>query len=94
MGCFIPSKAPNADAAHAFLDYILDPQRGAACFEYLGYYCTFSASEPLIGGEYKEFLTLPEGFNVNMEMIGNIGEAAEEEHTRIWTAFREAAGNN
>ncbi|MDR2247684.1 MAG: spermidine/putrescine ABC transporter substrate-binding protein, partial [Treponema sp.] len=46
MGSFIPSKAPNPDAAYAFLDYILDPQRGAECFEYLGYYCTFSASEP------------------------------------------------
>ncbi|MDR2052269.1 MAG: spermidine/putrescine ABC transporter substrate-binding protein [Treponema sp.] len=92
MGGFIPSKAPNADAAYAFLDYILDPQRGAQCFEYLGYYCTFSASEPFIGAEYKEFLTLPEGFNVDMEMIGNINEAAVEEHSRIWTAFREAAG--
>jgi spermidine/putrescine-binding protein len=92
MGGFIPSKAPNADAAYAFLNYILDPQRGAQCFEYLGYYCTFSASEPFIGAEYREFLTLPEGFNVNMEMIGNINEAAVEEHSRIWTAFREAAG--
>ncbi|MDR1353894.1 MAG: spermidine/putrescine ABC transporter substrate-binding protein [Treponema sp.] len=92
MGSFIPSKAPNPDAAYAFLAYILDPQRGAECFEYLGYYCTFSASEPLIGGEYKEFLTLPEGFNVDMEMIGNINEAAEEEHARVWTAFREATG--
>jgi spermidine/putrescine-binding protein len=92
MGSFIPSKAPNPDAAHAFLDYIMDPQRGAECFEYLGYYCTFSASESFISEEYKEFLTLPAGFNTNMEMIGNINEASEEEHTRIWTAFREAAG--
>jgi spermidine/putrescine-binding protein len=92
MGSFIPSKAPNPEAAYAFLDYILDPQRGAACFEYLGYYCTFSASEPFIGAEYKEFLTLPEGFNVDMEMIGNVSEAATEEHSRVWTAFREATG--
>ncbi|MDR0452971.1 MAG: spermidine/putrescine ABC transporter substrate-binding protein [Treponema sp.] len=92
MGAFIPSKAPNADAAYAFMDSILDPQRGAECFEYLGYYCTFSASEPLISGDYKEFLTLPGGFNVDMEMIGNIGGEAEEEHARVWTAFREATG--
>jgi spermidine/putrescine-binding protein len=92
MGSFIPSNAPNADAAYAFLNYIMDPKRGAACFENLGYYCTFSASEPFINADYKEFLTLPEGFNVDMEMIGNIGEEAEEEHSRIWTAFRAAAG--
>jgi hypothetical protein len=27
-----------------------------------------------------------------MEMMGNINEAAEEEHSRVWTAFREATG--
>jgi spermidine/putrescine-binding protein len=92
MGAFIPSKAPNSDAAHAFLNYILDAQRGAACFEYLGYYSTYSASDPYISAELKGFLTLPEGFNVNMETIKNIDEEAEEEHARIWTAFKTAAG--
>ncbi|WP_010259401.1 polyamine ABC transporter substrate-binding protein [Treponema primitia] len=92
MGSFIPSKAPNAEAAYAFLNYILDARRGAECFEYLGYYSTYTASDPLISDEYKSFLTLPAGFNVNMEMIQNIGEEAEEEHSRIWTAFRTAAG--
>ncbi|MDR2402400.1 MAG: spermidine/putrescine ABC transporter substrate-binding protein [Spirochaetaceae bacterium] len=92
MAGFIPSKAPNPDAAYAFLDYILDPQRGARCFEFLGYYSTYSASDPYINPEFKEFLTLPEGFNINMEMIGNIGPEADEEHARIWTAFKAAAG--
>jgi spermidine/putrescine-binding protein len=92
MGSFIPSKAPNADAAYAFLNYIMDAERGAACFEYLGYYSTFSASDPYIGDEYKSFLTLPAGFNVNMEMIQNVSAEAEAEHSRIWTAFRERAG--
>ncbi|GHV73852.1 spermidine/putrescine ABC transporter substrate-binding protein [Spirochaetia bacterium] len=92
MGSFIPGKAPNPDAAYAFLNYILDARRGAACFEYLGYYSTYSASDPYISDEYKPFLTLPAGFNVNMEMIRNISEEAEEEHNRVWTAFRGAAG--
>jgi hypothetical protein len=70
----------------------MEPRRGAQCFEYLGYYSTYAASDPLISAEYKEFLTLPQGFNVNMEMIQNIGPEAEEEHTRIWTAFKAAAG--
>ena len=92
MAAFVPSKAPNADAAHAFLTYIMDPRRGAECFEYLGYYSTFLASDPYIGADYKEFLTLPDGFNVNMEMIQNINADAEEEHSRIWTTFKAAAG--
>ncbi|MDR1840156.1 MAG: spermidine/putrescine ABC transporter substrate-binding protein [Treponema sp.] len=90
---FIPVKAPNPDAAHAFLNYILDARRGALCFEYLGYYSTYSASDLLISPEYKNFLTLPEGFNKDMEMIQNISPEAEEAHNLIWTAFRTAAGD-
>jgi len=92
MAGFIPSKAPNPDAAHAFLNYIMEPRRGAECFEFLGYYSTYSASDPFISAEYKEFLTLPQGFNVNMEMIGNVSPEAEEEHSRVWTAFKAASG--
>jgi spermidine/putrescine-binding protein len=93
MGAFIPRNAPNAEAAYAFLTYIMDPQRGAECFEYLGYYSTFSASDPLISPEYKSFLTLPAGFNEDMEMIQSISQEAEEEHSRVWTAFKSAAGH-
>jgi spermidine/putrescine-binding protein len=92
MAGFIPSKAPNAEAAYAFLNYIMDAKRGAECFEYLGYYSTWSSSDPYISAEFKEFLTLPAGFNVDMEMIGNIDAEADEEHTKVWTAFKAAAG--
>jgi spermidine/putrescine-binding protein len=87
---FIPSRAPNSDAAHAFLNFIMDTIRGASCFEYLGYYSTYSASDLLIAPEYKDFLTLPEGFNVDMEMIKSISHEAEQEHDLIWTEFRKA----
>jgi spermidine/putrescine-binding protein len=92
MAGFIPVNAPNADAAHAFLNYVLDARRGAQCFEHLGYYSTFKASDPLINAQFREFLTLPEGFNTDMEMIQNISAEAEEEHNKIWTAFKTAAG--
>lgn len=92
MAGFIPSNAPNAAAAYAFLDYIMDPERGAACFEYLGYYSTYSASDEFIAEEYKSFLTLPEGFAKHMEMIQNIEAPAEEEHNLVWTEFKSAAG--
>ena len=92
MAAFIPGRAPNPDAAYAFLDYILDARRWAECFEYLGYYSTNSAADNFISPEFKGFLTLPAGFNIDMEMIMNVSDEAEEEHTRIWTAFRSAAG--
>lgn len=93
MGAFIPSQAPNSDAAHKFLDYIMDAERGAKCFEWLGYYCTFSASEEYIADEFKSFLVLPEQFkSEDMEMIGNISAEAMEKHADIWTQFKTLCG--
>jgi spermidine/putrescine-binding protein len=92
MAAFIPSQAPNPEAAYAFVDYILDPARGASCFEYLLYYSTFSASDPLISEELRPLLTLPEGFNIDMEMIENVEAATLEKHEQIWTEFKTAAG--
>jgi spermidine/putrescine-binding protein len=92
MAFFVPSSSSNPEAAHAFIDFILDARRGAACFEFLGYYSTYSASDPLISSEYQRFLTLPGDFSSDMEMIQPIGEEAEQEHNRVWTAFKEEAG--
>lgn len=93
MAQFIPSNAPHADAAYAFIDYILRPEVSKACFEYMGYYCTNQAADELIADEYKEFLTLPEDFDSsNTEMIQPISAEAEEAHVQIWTEFRNACG--
>jgi len=88
MAQFIPSNAPHPDAAHKFIDYILQPEVAARCFEWLGYYCTNKEAEEYISDEYKEFLTLPSGFSGDMEMIQMIGPEAEEAHTKVWTKFK------
>lgn len=93
MGMFVPSKAPNAEAAYKFIDYILDPENSAKCFEWLGYYCTNSAADDLISDEYKEFLVLPSEFKASdMEMIGNISADASERFAEIWTKFKTLCG--
>ena len=89
MAMFVPSKAPNADAAHKFIEFILDPERGAKCYEYLGYYCTATASEPYITEEYRDFLTLPAEFSADdMEMIENITPEADDAHIAAWSEFK------
>lgn len=93
MAMFVPSKAPNSEAAHKFIEYILNPEVSAQCFEYLGYYCTNLAAEEYINEEYKSFLTLPEDFSGDAEMIGNISAEAAEAHAKIWTEFKTATGN-
>ena len=93
MAGFIPSKAPNSEAAYKFLDYIMEPEIGAKCFEYQGYYSTFSASDDLISKDMKEFLTLPDEFNQDdMEMIQNIDGDADAKHSEVWTSFKKTAG--
>lgn len=89
MAGFIPSKAPNADAAYAFLDYINRPENAAACFEYLGYYSTNKAADELISEEMKGFIVLPEGASEG-ESIHNISQEAEDLHAEIWNQFKDA----
>ncbi len=88
MAGFIPSKAPNADAAYAFIDYLNDPEVAAQCFEYLGYYCTNKPAEALISDEMKPLVVLPEG--ATGESICNISAEAEDLHAEIWTEFKNA----
>ncbi len=93
MAGFIPSNAPNPDAAHQFLEYILDPERAADCFEYLGYYCTTLAAEQYISEEYRSFLTIPAEFaDTEMEMIENISAEADSEHALVWSEFKTLCG--
>jgi spermidine/putrescine-binding protein len=98
MPAFIPVNAPNAEAAHWFLNAIMEKRRGAQCFEYLGYFCTFSASEEYLSPEYRDSLLLPtelrNGLVVNKfgnyELMLNLTEEAEAAHSRIWDAFNDA----
>ena len=86
---FIPSEAPNADAAYAFQDYINRPENAAACFEFLGYYCSNKVAEEYISEEMKELLVLPEDASEG-EIIQNISQEAEALHAAIWDEFRNA----
>ncbi len=89
MAGFIPSQAPNADAANAFLNYILQPEVSAACFENLGYYCTNKAAESYISEDIKDNIVLPATVT-DGEIIQNINQEAEDLHAEIWKKFQEA----
>ncbi|MGN0348803.1 MAG: spermidine/putrescine ABC transporter substrate-binding protein [Roseburia sp.] len=89
MGGFIPSNAPNAEAAYAFIDYLLDAEVSAKCFEYIGYYCTNKAAEAFISDEMKDLIVLPEGA-AQGESIQNVSQEAEDLHGEIWNQFKNA----
>ncbi|MGM9624467.1 MAG: spermidine/putrescine ABC transporter substrate-binding protein, partial [Eubacteriales bacterium] len=89
MAMFIPQHAPNAVAAHKFIDYILDAENGAECFTYLGYFCTSSASETYLSDDMRTALTLPADIrSAQMEMIKTISNESSDLHMEIWTTFR------
>ena len=89
MAGFIPSKAPNADAAYAFIDYINRPENAAACFEYIGYYCTNKAAEAHISEEMQKLIVLPESVTEG-EIVQNISQEAEDLHAEVWNVFKTA----
>lgn len=89
MGAFIPSKAPNSEAAYLFLDYILEEKNAAKCFEFLGYYCTNKAGEKHISEDMKPLIVLPDD-DKDLEMIENISAEAENYHNDTWIMFEGA----
>ncbi len=89
MAGFIPSDAPNAEAAYAFIDYINRPENAAKCFEYIGFYCTNKAAEELISEEMQKLIVLPEG-TAKGEIIQNVSREAEDLHAEIWNQFKSA----
>lgn len=89
MAGFIPSQAPNAEAAYAFIDYINRPENAAACTEYIGYYCTNKAAEEFLSEGAKKVLMLPEDA-AEGEIIQNISQEAEDLHAQNWSRFKDA----
>lgn len=91
MPMFIPSKAPNAEAAHKFIDYIFRPEVSKQCFEALGYYCTNIEADKLFAPEIKEFIALPTDLSGSESIIFFDGEA-NDLHNTIYTEFKNACG--
>ena len=85
MGMFIPSQAPNKDGAYQFMDYILQPEVAAQCFDYIGYYCTNKAADELVNPD----LVVPDSVESG-EIVQNVSEEANEQYSQNWTEFRAA----
>lgn len=85
MGMFIPGDAPDKDAAYSFMDYIMQPDVAAQCFNYMGYYCTNKAADSLVDPN----LVVPEDVEKG-EIIQNVSPEAEEQYNKNWTEFKAA----
>lgn len=85
MSGFIPKNAPNQEAAHQFLNYILEPEVAAECFNYIGYYSTNKEADPLVNPN----LVVPSDVTKG-EIIQNVNAEADEAYNKNWTNFKAA----
>ena len=85
MNFYIPKNAPDTEEAYEFLDYILEPEVAAECFNFLGYYCTNKAADELVNPE----LVVPDSVTKG-EIIQNVSQEAEEVYNQNWTEFKAA----
>lgn len=85
MGMFIPSEAPDKDAAYSFMDYIMQPEIAAQCTNYIGYYSTNKAADEFVNPG----LVVPEDVEKG-EIIQNVSQEAEEQYNKNWTEFKAA----
>ena len=85
MNFYIPKNAPDTEEAYEFLDYILEPEVAAECFNFLGYYCTNKAADELVNPD----LVVPDSVTKG-EIIQNVSQEAEEVYNQNWTEFKAA----
>lgn len=85
MNFFIPKNAPDTEEAYAFLDYILEPEVAAKCFDFVGYYCTNKAADELVNPDLVVLDSVTKG-----EIIQNVSAEAEEVYNQNWTEFKAA----
>ncbi len=83
---FVPEKAPHADNAFRFLNFILDGKRSAHITDQIFYIsCNKAAAEHL----QNQALTIPDGAADSAEFIQDVGDAAQI-YNDIWTEFKQS----
>ena len=85
MGMFIPSEAPDKDAAYSFMDYIMQPEVAAKCTDYIGYYSTNKAADKLVNPD----LVVPDDVTKG-EIVQNVSQDADAQYQKNWTEFKAA----
>lgn len=86
----IPADAPNPDAAHAFIDFLLRPDVMAAVTGHVRYANAVPASRPLIPAAVRDDPSVfpPEAVLARAFVPGTLPPAAERARTRLWSRFK------
>ena len=85
----IPAQAPNPEAAHQFINFILDPQNGAALSNFNQYATPNSAAMPFIKPEdgHNPAIYPPAEQIAKMQYLEDIGDATRM-YDEVWTTVK------
>ncbi len=85
----IPSHAPHADLAYAFINYLLEPNTGAQLSNFNRYGTPNHAAKPLIAAEDLNNPIIYPDKNAmkRLEMIGGLGNA-ETIYSSLWSSLK------
>jgi putrescine transport system substrate-binding protein len=86
----IPADAPNPDAAHAFIDFLLRPAVMAAISARVRYANAVPASWPLIPADIRDDANVfpPPAVLARAFVAGTLPAAADRARTRLWSRFK------
>ena len=94
IGCdemVIPKTAKHSDLAHAFINFLLDPDIAAENMEWMGYYCP---NKPALEKVSPEFLknpaiTIPADLQAKCEVIEDLGPDLAK-YSKVWDEVKAA----
>lgn len=88
----IPAAAQHPVAAHAFLNFMLDPRVAAREQEYIQYGTPIAGTERFVDRELATDPTvaIPEEKLRNYQELADLGPRAERQRTRVFTEFKAA----
>ncbi|MCP5539868.1 MAG: spermidine/putrescine ABC transporter substrate-binding protein [Akkermansiaceae bacterium] len=88
----IPKDAPNPDLAHAFINFLCEPEIAAKNVGYIFYLAPNKDAYPLLDAEIREnpAIFLDRAVLGRSEMIDDLGAEGNAKYTRIWDQIRAA----
>jgi len=85
----IPADAPNVEAAHSFINHVLEPKVMAGISDFVAYANAVPASWPLMDQEIagNPQIFPPQEVMAKMFTVQQVSPRADRERTRSWTRF-------
>lgn len=94
IGCdemVIPKTAKETALAHAFINFLLDPEVAAENMEWMGYYCPNRPALEKVSAEFLKnpAITIPAELQARCEIIEDLG-ADLAKYTKVWDEVKAA----